>query len=121
MADTKLESMDDASLEDNHKSDIATHVHDADVDVIEVTTKRPYREVNFLMTYLAAGLGALASFGGFVMPATSLALINEDIGASNAFPYSLSIRADDSHYQDHRPVLHGLHCPGLFAFLWATP
>lgn len=61
------------------KSHLDENVH-ADVDVLEVTTKRPYREVNFLMTYFAAGLGALASFGGFVMPATSLALINEDIG-----------------------------------------
>ena len=59
--------------------EIAKQVY-ADVDVVHVTTKRPYREVNFIFTYIAACLGACSSFGSFVMPATSLALINESIG-----------------------------------------
>ena len=51
-------------------------------DVLEVTKERPYGELNFIGTYVAVCLGALACYGGFVMPATSLALINEDIGPS---------------------------------------
>ncbi|KAK3713537.1 hypothetical protein LTR37_008495 [Vermiconidia calcicola] len=51
-------------------------------DVLEVTKERPYGELNFIGTYVAVCLGSLACYGGFVMPATSLALINEDIGAS---------------------------------------
>ena len=65
----------------SEKSDPGQRVH-ADVDVLQVTKKRPYLEINFIGTYLAVCLGALACYGGFVMPATSLALINEDIGKS---------------------------------------
>ena len=54
-------------------------VHD-EADVLEVTHERPYGEMNFWGTYVAVGLGALACYGGFVMPATSLALIEADIG-----------------------------------------
>lgn len=49
-------------------------------DVVEITHGTPYRDINFLGTYLACALGAVASYGGYVMPATSLALINADIG-----------------------------------------
>ena len=54
-------------------------VHD-EADVLHVTQGRPYGEINFIGTYCAVGLGALAAYGGFVMPATSLLLINADIG-----------------------------------------
>lgn len=53
---------------------------------VEVTIERPYRELNFLVTYLNGGLGAMSSFGGFVMPVTSLALINQSIGACDGPP-----------------------------------
>ena len=56
-------------------------VHD-EADVLEVTHKRPYGEINFIGTYIAVGLGACACYGSFVMPATSLALIEADIGMS---------------------------------------
>ena len=59
---------------------------ESNVDVLHITQKRPYRDVNFIGTYLAVCLGALASYGGFVMPATSLLLINEDIGEVNLEP-----------------------------------
>ena len=49
-------------------------------DVVEITHSAPYKSINFLGTYLACALGAVASYGGYVMPATSLSLINEDIG-----------------------------------------
>lgn len=52
------------------------------IDVLEVTQASPYREPNFIGTYLAICLGALSAYGGFVMPATSLALIDADIGMS---------------------------------------
>ena len=56
-------------------------VHD-EADVIEVTHQRPYGEINFIGTYIAVGLGALACYGSFVMPATSLALIEAEIGTN---------------------------------------
>ena len=52
----------------------------SDHDVLRVTQKRPYGEINSIGTYVAVCLGALSCYGGFIMPATSLALINEDIG-----------------------------------------
>lgn len=54
------------------------------VDKLEVTKQRPYKEINFIGTYVAVCLGALACYGGFVMPATSLALIEQDIGKRKA-------------------------------------
>jgi hypothetical protein len=51
-----------------------------DTNVIAVTQKSPYFERNFIGTYAAVCLGTLSCYGGFVLPATSLALINEDIG-----------------------------------------
>ena len=69
------------------------HKVQSNVDVLEVTHERPYLEINFIGTYAAVCLGALSCYGGFVMPATSLALINEDIGelaTASQFPEVLS-------------------------------
>lgn len=52
------------------------------IDVIELTQQHPYTELNFLGTYCAITLGACGAFAGFVMPVTSLAIINADIGPS---------------------------------------
>lgn len=49
-------------------------------DTVEITQEAPYRNINFLGTYAATALGTIASYGGYVMPATSLALINADLG-----------------------------------------
>jgi hypothetical protein len=100
------------------KGHLETHVEE---DVIVVTTKRPYREINFLMTYIAAGLGALASFGGFVMPATSLALINEDLGTKATNSEIVHGELTMSHTQDHQRLLHGWHWLGHCASRLATP
>ena len=59
------------------------------VDVAEITTENPYTEINFIGTYAAIILGAVASYGGYVMPVTSLAFINADIGQLE-FPESLT-------------------------------
>jgi len=53
---------------------------ETNMDVVALTEKNPYFERNFIGSYLAVCLGALSSYGGFVLPATSLALINADIG-----------------------------------------
>jgi len=55
---------------------------DSTIDVVDITQANPYFEPNFIGTYFAVCLGALSSYGGFVMPATSLELINQDIGMS---------------------------------------
>jgi len=54
--------------------------HVETIDVLHVTQRSPYRDPKFIGTYLAVCLGALSSYGSFVMPATSLLLINADIG-----------------------------------------
>ena len=46
-----------------------------EIDVVESTFETPYREPKFIGSYIAALLGACASFTGFLMPVTSLALI----------------------------------------------
>ncbi|KAI1615921.1 siderophore iron transporter [Exophiala viscosa] len=55
---------------------------ETNMDVVALTKKNPYFERNFIGSYLAVCLGALSSYGGFVLLATSLALINADIGPS---------------------------------------
>ena len=64
-------------------SDAMARVH-TNIDVIETTTESPYKEANFIGTYVAIALGTCGAFAGFVMPVTSLALINADIGQSHA-------------------------------------
>jgi MFS family permease len=73
MAD-KIASRPD-HLEDLEK----THTN---IDVVHVTQKLPYREVNFIGTYVAILLACDACFAGFIMPITSLQLIEEDLGVS---------------------------------------
>lgn len=46
-----------------------------EVDVVHVTTENPYKEINFIGTYIAIALACDAAFAGFVMPATALAII----------------------------------------------
>jgi hypothetical protein len=45
--------------------------------------KTIYRDTKFIGTYIAICLGVLSSYGSYVMPATSLQLINADIGMSS--------------------------------------
>ncbi|CAK1365717.1 unnamed protein product [Cercospora beticola] len=52
------------------------------IDVIETTQESPYGEVNFMGTYVAVTLACCASFAGFIMPVTSLQLIERDLGVS---------------------------------------
>ncbi|KAK3672123.1 hypothetical protein LTR78_008094 [Recurvomyces mirabilis] len=54
----------------------------ADIDVVELTHQNPYREVNFIGTYIAALLACSANFSGFIMPVTALGLIEAELGAS---------------------------------------
>lgn len=51
------------------------------MDVIELTTESPYREINFWGTITALCLGACAAFSSFSMPATALSLINDSLGS----------------------------------------
>lgn len=52
------------------------------IDVVHVTQESPYGEVNFVGSYLAMLLACNACFVGFLMPVTSLQLIERDLGAS---------------------------------------
>lgn len=63
--------------------EVLTHVH-TNIDVIETTTANPYLELNFIGTYLAIAFAAAGAFSGFSMPATSLSIINEQIGTSKS-------------------------------------
>jgi MFS family permease len=51
-------------------------------DVVVTTQGSPYGEINFIGTYFAALLAANAVFAGFLMPVTSLTLIEADLGFS---------------------------------------
>jgi hypothetical protein len=60
-------------------------------DVVQTTQESPYGEINFIGTYLAILLGCNASFAGFLMPITSLSLIEAELGPSpNAVWVSLA-------------------------------
>ena len=64
------------------------HVH-TEIDVIHTTTENPYKEINFIGTYLAIGFATCGAFAGFVMPVTSLTIINMDIGTMTASPTTI--------------------------------
>lgn len=53
-----------------------------DIDVVRITQKSPYLERNFIGTYAAVCINCGAGYAGFVLPATSLSLINAQIGTS---------------------------------------
>ena len=91
----------------------------SNVDKLEVTKERPYREINFIGTYFAVCLGALACYGGFVMPATSLALIEEDIGIlrQRALARTFTDRFQAVAY----PLASGLYLHGLSVSRLAIP
>jgi len=73
-------------IEDSLGSELAPAA--SEDDVLEITTKSPYGEVNFIGTYAALVLSATVAYGGWIMPATSLQYINADIGKS--YPPHLS-------------------------------
>lgn len=81
MADDKsIESHHDEKVMPDHLEDLErTHTK---IDVIHVTQKLPYGEINFIGTYMACLLACCASFAGFIMPITSLQLIERDLGVS---------------------------------------
>lgn len=62
-----------------------------DIDVVHVTTANPYTEINFIGTYAAITFATCAAFAGFIMPVTSLTLINVALG-KRARILSTSIR-----------------------------
>lgn len=75
-----------SKTEQNHVVDTELETSQLDrttstVDVAEITTKNHYTEINYIGTYVAIILGVVASYGGYVMPVTSLAFINADIGS----------------------------------------
>lgn len=71
--------MDHHSVNTVHDHSVQKKTHVVE-DTVEITYSTPYKDFNFLGTYLAVVLGTIASYGGYVMPATSLSLINDDIG-----------------------------------------
>lgn len=50
------------------------------IDVIETTTANPYKELNFIGTYIAIAFGCAAAFASYIMPVTAITTINAIIG-----------------------------------------
>lgn len=50
------------------------------IDVIQTTTENPYRELNFIGTYIAIAIGCCAAFASYIMPVTAIVEINAIIG-----------------------------------------
>ena len=51
-----------------------------DIDVIQTTTENPYKELNFIGTYIAIAIGCCAAFASYIMPVTAIVKINAIIG-----------------------------------------
>jgi MFS family permease len=69
-----------ASAKPEHIEELErTHTN---IDVIETTQQNPYGEINFIGTYIAVTLACCASFAGFIMPVTSLQVIEAELGVS---------------------------------------
>jgi hypothetical protein len=50
------------------------------IDVIETTTENPYKELNFIGTYIAIAIGCAAAFASYIMPVTAIVAINAILG-----------------------------------------
>ena len=50
------------------------------IDVIETTTENPYKELNFIGTYIAIAIACAAAFASYIMPVTAIVAINAIIG-----------------------------------------
>lgn len=50
------------------------------IDVVETTTQSPYKEPNFIGTYVAITFATVGAFTGFVLPVTNVSLINQQVG-----------------------------------------
>lgn len=83
----------------------------AAADVAEITTKNPYTEINFIGTYVAILMGVIASYGGYVMPVTSLAFINDDLGE----PKSAVAVSGTDNLQGRLSTSHGFRLFGHFS------
>jgi hypothetical protein len=50
------------------------------IDVIQMTTENPYKELNFIGTYITIAIGCCAAFASYIMPVTAIVEINAIIG-----------------------------------------
>ena len=82
MANAEKEQVSSASGHDGRLPD-----HDpgmertrTDIDVIETTRENPYKELNFIGTYIAIAIGCAAAFASYIMPVTAVGEINAIIG-----------------------------------------
>lgn len=79
--------MDDKAKNTHHEMAMPDHLEELEkthtnIDVIHTTQENPYGEINFIGTYIAITLACCACFAGFIMPITSLQLIERDLGVS---------------------------------------
>ncbi|KIW81115.1 hypothetical protein Z517_04138 [Fonsecaea pedrosoi CBS 271.37] len=87
-ANTMKEKVDDVRVEEassspNELSVSGPHPHHVEHAPAEYINGKPYWQTSlFLGSFWAIGLGVLACYAGFAMPANTLPLINEDIGPS---------------------------------------
>lgn len=95
--DTNHEVEDASRMDEKH-----LHPVESNVDVLHISHQRPYKNVNFIGTYVAVGLGAFGAYGGFVMPATSLLLIDADIGELSMKLWNTKKALLTMAYQVHR-------------------
>ena len=60
------------------------------IDVIQTTRENPYKELNFIGTYIAIAIGCAAAFASYIMPVTAIVEINAILGESQhqALEYS---------------------------------
>jgi MFS family permease len=89
----------DAPHANTEKHHVAIHNATFDIDASALGTDLPqryYRSVGFIGTVIGLCLGNISNYAGWVLPANSLLLINEDIGPSTninwvALAYTLGL------------------------------
>lgn len=69
----------------DHNEDLARTR--TNIDVIETTTENPYKELNFIGTYIAIAIGCAAAFPSYIMPVTAIVAINAILGMASV-PYT---------------------------------
>ena len=86
MADVKKDQVTEANGHHEHEK-LPHHNPNlectrTDIDVIQTTTENPYKELNFIGTYIAIAIGCCAAFASYIMPVTAITEINAIIGES---------------------------------------
>lgn len=92
MADIEKQRTEDSTANEGRQLHDRLPDHNKDlartrtqIDVIETTTQNPYKELNFIGTYIAIAVACTGAFASNIMPVTAIIEINAILGPSPSY------------------------------------